>query len=217
MSEKPLHVRVAEALGWQTTQLRRKPVCPTCRVQTEWFTDGHWMGWPPRSEEPYEDVPAFDTDWAATGPLIDTYEISVREDGPGSPVDRNWEASADYYGPPVDASDAAYGGRWATASERAHTPLVAICNLILALGAAGALMHAPSPHPGYRTGPRMKRHYAAPGQTITRCGLVFRFSMAEMRAFDRVTDDPQDPGLCLRCRRSLDAAVRGQRAEGGGE
>jgi hypothetical protein len=114
MVDVPLHVQVAEALGW-----------------TYWSADGraatHCV--PPGTELdvsdnpvvalPLHEIPHFDTDWSATGPLIERYEIDVWRSA------RMWKAAPDTPG--------------GTIVGRGTTPLIAICHLILALKADGKL------------------------------------------------------------------------------
>lgn len=124
--EKPLHVRVAEALGWTGT------------VQAgEWTGEGYWIGAMPPTETGHVrhgvDVPRYDTDWSATGPLIEKHRVSLVAYSDGA-----WEAvnghSSETYSRP--------GG-----GENVHlkhlgigaTPLLAVCNLLLALHEAGKL------------------------------------------------------------------------------
>ena len=90
MSEKPLHVMVAEALG---------------TVNSQEVPPWHFI------------TPRYDTDWSATGPLIEKYGISLKRE-PGG-----WDARVDY----------------SLASDQNPTALVAVCHLILALHAAGKL------------------------------------------------------------------------------
>ena len=63
-SEKPLHVLVAEALGWSNLHER---------------TEGHWWG-----NEPYQGmslaVPIYDRSWCSTGVLLERFGISVGQE-----------------------------------------------------------------------------------------------------------------------------------------
>lgn len=119
VTEKPLHVRVAEALGWR--ELR----CLGNRDSWEGLTPyGTPHGY--RDGEPYwlrmddmpERVPRYDTDWSATGPLIEGHDITLFRTVEG------WEARSE-----AICSPCPFGA----------TPLLAVCNLILALHAAGKL------------------------------------------------------------------------------
>lgn len=125
--ERPLHVRVAEALGtyhvlgpasWAPRldgRLVRHCTIhgPTCG-EYDFTTD--YTG--------RELAPRYDTDWSATGPLIEKYLIDVVHGDFASlgPPDRKWGARATWVG-------------WATA----NAPLIAVCHLLLALSAARKL------------------------------------------------------------------------------
>ena len=110
MSEKPLHVRVAEALGWGLTA-----------------NGASWIS-PEPSQSRYDAArcddsipPHYDTDWAATGPLIEKYKLNIVYNS----ASESWEG--------IDRSegyDQCFHGR---------TALEAVCYLILALGKAGKL------------------------------------------------------------------------------
>ncbi len=115
MSEpaKPLHVRVAEALGW-------KGLHPT---SYEGDTRVFWWGSPPGTAIQFaEGCWRYDTSWTATGPLIEKYKLDIVWD------DDSWRA----YWDGGDDGDMGIG-------VYAATPLVALCNLILELGEAGKL------------------------------------------------------------------------------
>ena len=89
----PLHSRVARALN----------VAPTPRK----FDDCHpGYGW----------TPHYDTDWSATGPLIERYRVSLT-----STPDEWWAVRSGFNG------------------QDGPTPLIAACNLILTLHKAGKL------------------------------------------------------------------------------
>lgn len=132
MSDKPLHVRVAEALGWTNCQLC--PDGPDIHGRQHWVGDQPVIGGVVRQSHC---MPEYDTDWAATGPLIEKYRISLSatyklfdgDDGLPLPGD-TWIAS--------DDRRRAKGG-FPVAMEPGSTPLIAVCNLILALHAAGKL------------------------------------------------------------------------------
>jgi hypothetical protein len=119
--EKPLHVRVAEALGWlecpDEPGMWHPPGvrCDPDRLVGEdiYACDEHAEG--------ADLLPEYDTDWSATGPLIERVGIDVGLDRPGL-----WTAAICQ--PDKDLMEA-YG----------PSPLVAVCNLILALHAAGKL------------------------------------------------------------------------------
>jgi len=112
MTEKPLHVQVAEALGWTDCQLEPSGL---------WVGRGHpWHG-------PVE-LKRYDTDWSATGPLIEKYELALGQTGMEDPKPTWvawWPGSCDVDTCSVDAP--------------ADTPLLAACHLLLALKAAGKL------------------------------------------------------------------------------
>ena len=124
MTEKPLHVQVAEALGW--TSLEEK----TSFGAFEWMESECWIGAPPVGM--MGKVPRYDTDWSATGPLVFKYKITL------SPWQAGWSATA-----PQEIQtplEEAYLGRirW-TGSQPEHTPLIAVCHLIITLKKAGKL------------------------------------------------------------------------------
>jgi hypothetical protein len=130
MSEKPLHVRVAEALGckpyWHEGHGWWLCECGDLgHVQeSEKFADG-LAGAPLLNR--------YDQDWSATGPLIEKYRITLTDDAGGG-YEGDWfalggfemlascdgEAEWDHTGPGT-------------------TPLIAVCNLVLALSEAGKL------------------------------------------------------------------------------
>jgi hypothetical protein len=115
MSDKPLHVRVAEALGSMV------------RLQEGWWERLDGAIWTAA-------IPRYDTDWSATGPLIEKYGITVT---PGSCLGQfksPWVAARDF----VAECDG-----WASDEDAdGPTPLLAACNLLLALKAAGKLEQA---------------------------------------------------------------------------
>lgn len=133
MTEKPLHVRVAEALGWAD--------CLPFEAWGEVDPD-HWCGEAPEPREVtpgffshHDDIPHFDTDWSATGPLIERLSILLAyAEGVGSFTSR-WVAATGFGG--------GYGEHYIDDKldqiGEGETPLIAVCNLILALHAAGKL------------------------------------------------------------------------------
>ena len=110
--DKPLHVQVAEALGWTEIVLE----------------DGYrWVGRAPvgfgnwGELQPFGVIARYDTNWAATGPLVEKYKLNLVWNS----ASEAWEA--------IDRSngwDDCYHG---------DTALVAACYLLLALKAAGKL------------------------------------------------------------------------------
>jgi hypothetical protein len=113
--EKPLHVQVAEALGWQH--------------------DGALMsmtGTRPGGSYPQR-IPRYDTDWAATGPLIERYDLALE---PTSIAIRSALPDSEPWTATAGLRNTRNGQEWA----RGATPLLAACNLILSLAAAGKLM-----------------------------------------------------------------------------
>ena len=103
--EKPLHVQVAEALGWEGLTV-------TPMGELRGSHDGLYLP-----------VPHYDTDWAATGPLIEKLKMWVFPDQHAKEF--YWEATIE---PGPEAI-----------SAEGPTPLAAVCHLILALKAAGKL------------------------------------------------------------------------------
>ena len=115
--EKPLHVRVAEALGCKVecVDAARSDWRCRCPIEISHFDDNGKF---------WRSVSAYDTDWSATGPLIEKYAITCIT--PFLPSEGKWEARV---GRPSERHMTGFGS----------TPLVAICNLILALKEAGKL------------------------------------------------------------------------------
>ena len=115
MSEKP-YAHVAEALGWRV------------------FNPDHLCGYPPSGVHGFErclyennqaeifEIPDYDTDWSATGPLIERYGILLEP--PQVVAASFWRARVPFF------------------MESGATPLEAVCKLILALHAAGKLRAA---------------------------------------------------------------------------
>lgn len=148
-ANKPLHVRVAEALGFGGAS-----PCPQCPMfdkhEQTWHFDHlqsdtrhpvyAWL-WESvydfgdactcwcRSDKPHVVTYAlqrFDTNWSATGPLMERYGLTVYHEAAG------WAARED-------------GGRPGTGLgvDHAGSPLEAVCHLLISLGKAGRL--APRP------------------------------------------------------------------------
>ena len=125
--ERPLHVRVAEALGWSEIEeyaVKQPGVQP------------RWIGW--KQGTPVgtkHEIPLYDLSWCATGPLIEKYAIVLDHLWPGDlGLDGfNWRAqvSADVRSSEHDAYHR-YGV--------GPTPLIAVCLLLLELHKAGKLI-----------------------------------------------------------------------------
>lgn len=138
MTEKPLHVRVAEALGWTAWHSKHDYWIITEPDGTR-HEDGYGQPNPkydsqtgkkvqPRQWWEEYDPPRYDTDWSATGPLIERFRphAEVRLD----PLchEPKWCA---FYIPDGDED--------IIESSKQPTLLLAICHLILALKEAGKL------------------------------------------------------------------------------
>lgn len=123
-AEQPLHVQVAEALGWTDCHLCGHKECGP----------GFWVGDVPVVDGTIREshlMPRYDTDWAATGPLIEKYGIDINHFGDGNPADcadpMSWFARHERR-------------EWGTWDEcEAATPLLAVCALILLLKSLGEL------------------------------------------------------------------------------
>ena len=114
---RPLHVQVAEALGWTwETQCSLYYGEPDKCYGTGLFADGA-RGC----------VPRYDTSWSATGPLVERHGITVGL----SAYNGKWEATTEPLGEPE--------GRSYPSTDFHDTPLLAICHLILRLKAEGRL------------------------------------------------------------------------------
>lgn len=122
MREIPLHVQVAKALGW--TYLGPAETDPHMDDVPMWEGEppqGHpWNSFARRIDQ-HVGIPRYDTDWSATGPLIEKYGIWLIPDGHS----RRWTAWIDPEG--------SWKGEGSTAP-------IAVCNLILALKEAGKLV-----------------------------------------------------------------------------
>jgi hypothetical protein len=131
--EKPLHVQVAEALGWTQTHAPLKPRGHACGDIL--LPDPERMRWRGRAPgemlvgpEGCKLIPRYDTDWSATGPLIQHLKLSV-----------GWNA---YYGRP-DVGDVpmwvanAPGLGWRGRCGGGDAPLEAVCRLLLYLARSG--------------------------------------------------------------------------------
>ena len=114
--ESPLHVRVAEILGWVGIS---KDGFGAHAPWSGAATPGCMREW----------IPRYDLDWRESGRLIDRYDIEVGPtySGMGSALPR-WTAA-------VGCRDERDGEEFA----RGETPLIAVCNLLLALAKEGKL------------------------------------------------------------------------------
>lgn len=139
MSAKPLHVQVAEALGWTETHLEQhggKDGTPA------------WYGTRPADDHVYAaldarwfGVPRFDTDWSATGPLIERFGISILTTKDEHPVAYVW--GENHYAV-LEFNDLTIDGHGCPAVED-ETTLGAVCCLILTLHTNGKLHRDGSP------------------------------------------------------------------------
>ena len=121
-TEKPLHVRVGEALGWTD-------VAPCGDIMATWASG--WDGCPPGTVhiigmgKARWKIPRFDDElgggWSATGPLIEKYGIGLYPEPYGG-----WTARRNFI-------DGAY------MILREDRPLAAVCGLIIQLARAGTL------------------------------------------------------------------------------
>lgn len=126
--EKPLHVRVAEALGW--TMMQPGGVLLT----------GAYVGYPPTHQIVGQraQVPWFDRDWNATGPLIEQYGIELSFNG------ERWFATGHH---PWDKDlgrepACMHIGRragFAPCADESEKPLESVCKAILAMKDAGLI------------------------------------------------------------------------------
>lgn len=131
MSDKPLHVEVAEALGWRLIPLKGSKVQFCLSGGTKVWVNPHGE----HQCERCTSLPRYDTDWAATGPLIEKYGIAISPDGA---EEVGWiaiaEASLWILGTAAWGYD--HGVR---PFGSGATPLEAVCRLILAMKAEGKL------------------------------------------------------------------------------
>jgi len=124
MSEKPLHARVAEALGCKPLEKLNLP----SRTETIWTCECpdsiHGTLYDDAEEQWHSGIVArYDLEWSATGPLIERFGIALRENGV-----RCWSVWSERTDTPVEEEVA-----------EGETPLIAVCHLILALSKAGKL------------------------------------------------------------------------------
>ena len=66
-TDKPLHVRVAEALGWTNPRVEEKTGL--------WVANVPGQHWGPST------IPRYDTSWKATGPLIEKHGLMLWKAG----------------------------------------------------------------------------------------------------------------------------------------
>ena len=121
---KPLHVRVAETLGCQPFLHDDRWYCEPAGCK-----GGDAVRYPDGSHHAgeYGALLEYDTDWSATGPLIERLGITVGR--PDHPALR--AADGEWFALHPDHEDGP--------QEYGPTPLIAVCNLILALKEAGKL------------------------------------------------------------------------------
>jgi hypothetical protein len=123
----PLRARVAQALGCAPRLFGGEWICEC--LDRQHACDG--VDGAPREGESIE---SYDTDWSATGPLIEKYRVQVTPcvyvHGPGGEggCDHKWTAVN------LNTDDEASIGEGV-----GETPLIAICNLLLSLAEVGKL------------------------------------------------------------------------------
>lgn len=115
--DKPLHVRVAEALGCLVLTKADSAMRYRCGCD-----DGEHQG------TTWDAVLRYDTEWSATGPLIERYSFHVQPMPPTFTA-QPWGAFLAH----IDGASSVVGDGYGP------TPLIAVCNLILALHEAGKL------------------------------------------------------------------------------
>jgi hypothetical protein len=140
MSEKPLNARVAEALGFKVRDLSKYGCTAQCVSGPSEAGAFHgarsgphdhirWEYWKPYEWEDDGDwklVENYDTDWSASGQLVEKNRVTITDF-----ASEPWMAARDFT---VD-----YDGWRAGEYAYGRTPLVALCNLILALKESGKL------------------------------------------------------------------------------
>ena len=130
MTDLPLHVRVAEALGWSHIGKRKGGI-----LLPEPLLPGKgWEGW--REGLLFgqrQSLPDYDTDWSATGPLIEKYGLAVCLFTPPFKHPAAPEEAARAWWPGSD------GVNDSIIDCFGPTPLRAVCYLILELKKAGKL------------------------------------------------------------------------------
>lgn len=113
---KPLHVKVAEALGWRN-----------CRPGGI-MLPGAYVGNAPGIIGEKEQVPWFDQDWSATGPLIEKYKLFLSP-SEFDDAELPWFAGTRRCHREAAKEECVYG----------NTALKAVCLLILKLQQIGRL------------------------------------------------------------------------------
>jgi hypothetical protein len=128
---KPLHFRVAEALGWMH-------IGPGNSMNLA----DPGIGYPPITpmvghKEP---VPRYDIDWSATGPLIERFGFTIeRSDEWETDLEKAWSAALE-----VGTEKTTTGVvEVFSKSSVGPTPLIAVCTLIVALAKRGLLPTLP--------------------------------------------------------------------------
>ena len=129
MSERALHLQVAEALGWTECGLgwvfSQQLLCGTDPTKIGGF-DGFGR----------KEIPRFDSDWCATGPLIERLPVTLGRYRLEAPFPIFVDNTGDVWW-------AIHPGLTAEPTARmertGQTALMAVCNLILALHDAGKL------------------------------------------------------------------------------
>jgi hypothetical protein len=127
--DRPIHVRVAAALGW--TNIHEEPIGwkpGTNKGEAMvWRTDGLP---PPPGQFESMPVPRYDTDWSATGPLIEKYKIMLHADTSEAAIKTLREENPDQLSDEWTSRPIWFKG---------ETPLLAVCALLIKLGEAGKL------------------------------------------------------------------------------
>lgn len=140
MTEKPLHVLVAEALGWTESRedkdndfwFAHLPISDEERERLERAKKRGgdiMLPYQTGPHGPWYVIPRYDTDWAETGPLIEAHGINI-----GKHPYTLWTASTAEDFPHPDREQGA-----STNFMSGKHPLVAVCLLILELKKAGKL------------------------------------------------------------------------------
>ncbi len=128
MTEKPLHVRVAEVLGWTKVEHRNKPYVDDERVPWTGVPPADFDGyrlWQTVGNKSYVAVPRYDTEWSATGPLVERFKMS--SDYCTAPVGNVWMVIISVWGEDKDRGKAS-----------AETLLMAICGAVLSMANDGS-------------------------------------------------------------------------------